>query len=525
MTPPSGWRSTMMLFGRVVITLFAFVLWATAVSAQPAPSSTDMAPSGASPSGTGQETADAEHAEVKVRDAPVYIVRTGRAGRSAVERAALATQGLERALESAEAHEVRIEPSGAETALFVGPHYIITLDIEDARRAGDDSLDVHAAQTADLMREALRRERQRSQIAKTVFSLSLAVFLGLIAIYLIGKLGQFARRLRTWLADESRSLPALRLQSSERGPAVLHSIASVVLPVGRLLAQGGIVYTWLVVVLSLFDSTRSYTDRLTGLLVAPLSALMGRVATSLPLVVVALTAGLALAVLVRFVGVYFEDIERGDADASWISPKLARPTSMLLRIGIVIATLAFAAPIVTGDPESALARTGIIALAALGVALVPVLATGAVGAVLVYRGRIRHGEHVEIGDERGRVVTVNLLDTVIESGDGVTVGIPHLLTLVRPTRRLGLAPRVHIEIHVASEHGGEALVATIRDAADSVGEGARVALVGRAAGSRRYRVSVKSADGDAESALLGAVVEALEDDAITVTGAKRGPGR
>src|SRR5690606_16388017 len=99
----------------------------------------------------------------------------------------------------------------------------------------------------------------------------------------------------------------------------------------------------------------------------------GRVATSLPVVVLVVIAGLAVAILLRVVGLFFEGLAEGTTSVAWLPPDLARPTSALLRTGMVVLALVFVAPVVTGDPDGALARSGLVALVALGVAGVPLL--------------------------------------------------------------------------------------------------------------------------------------------------------
>ena len=116
------------------------------------------------------------------------------------------------------------------------------------------------------------------------------------------------------------------------------------------------------VVLSLFEATRGYTQKMTGVVVAPLSQLMTRLATALPLLVVAALAAVSVFVLVRFVGLFFASVARGETPLGWLPADLAAPTSVLLRSGIVIAALVFLAPIVTGDADGVVTRVGIIAI-------------------------------------------------------------------------------------------------------------------------------------------------------------------
>src|SRR5690606_24627071 len=123
---------------------------------------------------------------------------------------------------------------------------------------------------------------------------------------------------------------------------------------------------------------------LTGIVLTPLSSLMARVAKSLPMLVVALIAIAALAVLIRFVELFFAGVARGETRLGWLPPDLAPVTSVLLRAGIVLGALVFAAPVVTGDQDDAFGKIGVIALAALGLSSTPVLASALMGVGILY---------------------------------------------------------------------------------------------------------------------------------------------
>ncbi len=195
------------------------------------------------------------------------------------------------------------------------------------------------------MRDTIDSERKRAAIAKSVFSISLLVFFGLIAFYLIGKLGEFAESAREFLDKRPDRELSIKVQKIEvMRPATLRSSAVMALSLGKWLGQAAIAYAWLVVALSLFEATRNYTQRLTGFVLGPVSQLMERVAMALPLLVVAGLAGMAVFVLVRFVGLFFASVSRGETPLPWLPADLAAPTSVLLRSGIVVAALVFAGP-------------------------------------------------------------------------------------------------------------------------------------------------------------------------------------
>ena len=144
-------------------------------------------------------------------------------------------------------------------------------------------------------------------------------------------------------------------------------------------------------------------------MLAPISALMGRAASALPVLLVAAIAELAVLLLVRFVGLFFSSVARGETSLSWLPIDLAAPTSILVRAGIVLLALVLAAPLVTGSDDGALSRAGLVALVVLGLSTMPLVACVAVGTAVVFGRRLKVGEYAEIGGRAGVVRALSLL--------------------------------------------------------------------------------------------------------------------
>jgi small-conductance mechanosensitive channel len=435
-------------------------------SAAPAPSASAAAPAPKRP-----------EAHAKIHDTQVFVIRVPRGDKTLDERAKVASEALTRAVETSGAEEVRVAQFGDAFVVYAGTIPIVEIRKDDAEAAGYGEAETFARWVAARSRTAILSEKRRSAIAGTVFSLSLLVFFGLVAFYVLQKVGEFFERARQWLIDNPDRIKGLRVQSQEViGTTALRGGALVTLLVGRFVAQLGVVYLWLVFALSLFETTRPYTEKLTGFVVTPLSALAARIGASLPLAVVAVVSGVAIYVLLRFVQLFFEGVARRQTVIPWLPPDLAAPTSVLVRIGILLTVLAFAAPIVTGDSEGTLARTGAIALLALGLSSTPLCATVIVGVLIVYGRRVRVGQHAEMGARSGKVVAVGLVDVRLLDADGCEVRIPHLLSLVHPTRLTGARPRVSVTLGAAPHHPPEEVKQVLTEAAERLGEKVHVEL-------------------------------------------------
>ena len=455
---------------------------------------------------------------MRVHEREVFVVRVPRAGQSAAERARAASQALDTIVEETELPEARVEEQGPLAVIFMGKTPIVTLGEEDAAAEGAVALRVHAASIATRAHEALRLERKRSAIATTVFSFSLLVFSGLIAFLLLRRIGVFEEKLRGWMDAHPDRLPALRLGKIEVvSPSAVRGAIAIASRIGHRFAQVAIVYAWLLIALSLFDATRGYTEKLTGFVLAPLSALMGRAGSALPVLVVGVIAALAVILLVRFVGLFFGSVGRGETKLGWLPSDLAGPTSVLVRAGIVVASLIAAAPLITGSDEGALSRAGVAVLVTIALACTPVLAGAAVGVPIVFGRRLRLGDFVEAGGRAGRVRGVTLLELRIEDAWGCEVRVPHLLGLWHPTRVVGRSPMVSIEVVVDSR----APAAKVRDAliagARNVSARAKIELLSLDADGARYRVSCPDEPG---ADLAVAIADALVSNEVALG---RGP--
>ncbi len=209
------------------------------------------------------------------------------------------------------------------------------------------------------------------------------------------------------------------------------------------------IYAWIIITLSLFEATQDYTRRLTGFVLTPLSALMGRVAVALPLVVIAIITALIVGVALRFVRLFFGSLARGETTLGLLPRDLAVVTGLLVRFGIVVVTLVVAAPLITGTDDGAISRAGVIALVALALASTPLLCNAAAGIAVMYGRRLRVNEHAAIGGRHGRVRAITLLEVVLEDADGSAIYVPHLHGLWHPTSALGASPPVVVEVVVA----------------------------------------------------------------------------
>ncbi|WP_438021356.1 mechanosensitive ion channel family protein [Sorangium sp. So ce315] len=454
--------------------------------------------------------AEQPEARVELLGRTVFAVRVHRGNISPPERAREAAKVLERAAEQKKIPEVRVAEQAGVAVVYVGESPLIHLGPEDAAAAGAATVTVHAASIAATVRDVLAKEHSRSQIATSVFSFSLLVFSGLIALLLLRKVGELVARARAWVAEHPERLPALRVRGIEMlRPAASQGALSVALGAAGVLVRVGIAYTWILFALSLFASTRDYSQKLTGFVLAPVSELMGRIARSVPVLLLAIIATIAVLVVIRFVGLFFGSVSRGETSLGWLPSDLAIATGVLVRFGILVAALLLAAPLITGTDEGALTRVGFVVLASAALASTPLIASAAVGLSIIYGRRLRIGDIADVGGRTGRVRELTLLEARLEDEDGCVVRVPHLLSLFHPTRIRGRPPLVSVEISVDPAADLERVRELLLRTGAGLGSRARAALVAIDEGGAHFRATIACDGDDVRSRWLTAVAQAL----------------
>jgi small-conductance mechanosensitive channel len=492
----------------------AFAL--AALSAQWPALAQTPAPSPEAAGAAAPASAKLAKAEVKLHETVVLRLRVDRPAQSAAARAYTASRALEHAFDAGSA-EVRVDSHGDARVVFVGDVPVIDLYEVDAQAEESASLDVYAANVAAQVRVALSAERRRSAIAATVFSISLIVFFGFIALYSLRKLGELASRARDAIAEHPERIAAIRVNTVRLiGAGPLRALLLGAVIIGRWALQVGVVYVWLVLSLSRFEVTRPYTAKLNHSLIDPLSSLAQRTLGSLPILVLTFALTAAVFVLLRFVELFFMGVSRGSERVAWLPRDFVAPVSSLIRVGIVVLAIVFAGSIVSDDPQGVLARLGGGVLLGMSLALTPLLCSIGWGAVLIFTRRVQVGHQVELGSYAGRVIGIGLLDTLLLGHDGTELRVPHLRALVTPLRLMDKPPRLAVTLCVSPQVEPSEVMELFSSALRTQGgvDDVLVELLHIDADGARYRASVPGRDERSPSELLLSLTRAMQREHI-----------
>jgi small-conductance mechanosensitive channel len=431
-------------------------------------------------------------ADITLRDGRVLTLHAGRDGVPAPVRARIASQALADALEGEPTAGATVETKDDTASIRVGKVLVLELGPEDVAASGGPGIAELARSSAAEVDRALRAERRRAQIAEMVFHVSLLVLSGLLAWLLLRKLGDLDRGLEATLRERRRRAPALRLRGVEVvSPEGVAGALAVSLRVGRVVLQIVVAYAWLVFALSLFPFTRGAGMGLGRVVLGPAAGTLARVGGALPVTIAALVAGALLWLALRAVRLFFESIASGETHLRGVPAELAVPVGQLLRIALVVLAAVFAAPVLTGSDDGMLASVGHAALLAVALAAVPALANVAAGLPRLLGQTYRTGHVAELGGASGVVRSVGLRDVEVEDATGRRVLVPHLATLVSPTRLPGLSSAARFDLSVDPSED-QSLVREIL--LRTGGPGTAADLVRLDASGALYRVSGPGAD-------------------------------
>jgi hypothetical protein len=129
----------------------------------------------------------------------------------------------------------------------------------------------------------------------------------------------------------------------------------------------------------------------------------------------------------------------------------------------------------------------------------------------VFGRKVRAGDYAELGGKSGRVRKITLLEVELEDDAGCELRVPHLLALVRPTRIIGRAPLVSVEVCIDPRAPQGKAYDALLGAARTLSSRAQVDLVSLDGRAARYRVTCEPKAG-----LSGAITEALAREQIAL---------
>lgn len=406
----------------------------------------------AAPSAEGVETEPAPASSpVRVHDHTALSFNVPDGPRAAAQRAAEASRNLNAIIDENVPGAVTVLMGHSAASVQVDARQMFRLVPQDALAAGESDLGEYAQQVQASLDSFLTKERRRAQLQRAVLSVSLVVFVGLLAYFFLRLVHRWTRAWEKRLLQVSGARHQRWLGlglSSERSRGVI----LVLLAAARFFVSGAVVYVFLLVSLSLFERTEAWRNQLASWVTLPLLALGARLLHGVPNVILMVVLFAVVQGGWRSLSLVFERAAVGEARLPGVRQNTVVPLRLLARAGLIVAALLLI-PLVTGYEGDLFTRVGFLLLGGLALGLVPLLATVCVGTYVLIRQEYALGEWVSLrtpgGHElSGEVTQVDFLHLRLVPEEGGEVRIPHLIALWSPVVHLPGAKRLVLSFEI-----------------------------------------------------------------------------
>lgn len=492
---------------RALLGAFVFAVTVTAfVGAQRARGAEDGSPSSKSELAQLQE----EHAaSVHDRLSPlVFRVAHGAAdARQRANDASVALRSsLEEPVEGERAAEVRVD--GDEATVIVLGRVVTTITSADAAASGS-TLEQYAAALETRLVVFVEEERQRS----TLQALALRVFLTVL-FFVVGFLTLRALRnaFARWGTSAEAGAPdavvlfGVPVLSSDARKA----LTAVALMAARWASYAGVALLVLAASLGQFERTRPLLGRGTAALLEPVWHGVNALIGALPGLLLAVVLVVVLRAALEFLRLLLEGVAQGRVQSRLVRPERAAPARVLVTAGAILLVAPLVAAAAFGRFGAPLEQLALAAGICAFVAVVPAAAAGVVGLACLWRGSVKPGDWISIGEVSGEVSSVSLLDFVVVPERSGTVVVPMLALLFRPLVR-STAARHELMVTVKRDRGFQEIVAALTQVARSVDDGGGGAAFVAARGDVvECRLFTATGSGDVRDALVRALLAAVE---------------
>ncbi|MHB1844400.1 MAG: hypothetical protein ACYCWW_06135 [Deltaproteobacteria bacterium] len=485
-------------------------------------------------------------AELRVHDRVGYAFTAPDGAHSAAERAAEASKNFEAAVDERVPGALAIDVLGDRATVRVGARPLFALVPADATAEGARNLPELATRLKPRLASFLTQERRRARLQRGVLGASLVVFFAVLTLLL---LRWIRRRFLSWeerISAGEAALPKqlawLRLGGQDGAPSLLlqsvraRGLLLLGVMIARLFAQALVVYLFLLGSLSVFEGTEDWRAALNVGVAAPFIGLAQRLGRSAPealllLIVVAVIRG-----GFRVSALGFEQLAKGQLHVAGVAPEKAVSYRLLARVALIVGALLLVPALLAGDESGLFPRVGLVAIAGIGLCLVPLGATVAVGVFSLLGGLCQPGDWIRVTLPGGRelvgeVTSVDFFHLRLVPKEGGEIRVPHLATLWHPLTRLRAERDLVVELTVARQPGPlqpllDRLAAAAQALASVEGLTAppELSLLELLPGEVRVRVALPLAHERARSALLVALAEAADGRGVAPPAAPEGAG-
>ena len=380
-----------------------------------------------------------EPIELVVANRPITTLRATAFGASPAERVEAITDGLEVMLQRGGPLVVSTRPIPEGLAILIDGKFLFRILLDDANREAGETPAMAADAAVRNLQQALDETREgrdsETMLKAAGYALAATLILAILLWVVLRVYAYVSRRIRAFIELRSAKL-APSWSTQVVGRSGIADLAVVPVKLAAWAAALLLVYEWAALVLEFFPYTRPWGEGLFDNLLDALGRFGRNILAAVPGLLFVVLIFFVTRFIVRLVRGFFDGVQAGRIQVTWVDETTARPTGRLLTAVIWLFSLVAAYPYIPGSDSEAFKGIGVFVGLMLSIGASGVVNQAVSGLMLMYTKALRPGEFVQIGDTEGTVTSVGFLTTRIETLRNVEVTLPNAYLAGNVTRNL-----------------------------------------------------------------------------------------
>jgi small-conductance mechanosensitive channel len=379
------------------------------------------------------QEAPRQSAAVVIANRTVIVLRGPIAGYSAEERVRNAIDRIETALDADPYARISFDDSEAGTRVLLGETlgYIVTkIDIDSV--AGETP-QILAKESAKRLERAIVERREQHSLRYLAIAAAYAAGASAVYAALLWLLVWGSRRLSGYVSLAAEE----KVRKLQIGNVRVFATRAVQV-LAWLLALMATVW-WLAFVLQQFPYTRRWGEDLQVNLLDMARQIVLAILGALPGLAFAVVIFFLARLLIRVAGAFFDRVEQGTLQLTWLDTDTARPTRRIFSIVVWVFALAMAYPFLPGAGTDAFKGLSVLVGLMLSLGGASVIGQAFSGIILMYMRIFRRGDYVRIGDTEGTVTELGMFATRIRTGMGEEIAVSNSTVLTSTTKNYSRA--------------------------------------------------------------------------------------
>jgi small-conductance mechanosensitive channel len=190
-----------------------------------------------------------------------------------------------------------------------------------------------------------------------------------------------------------------------------------------------IAYFYFTIVLSLYEFTHNWAEKLVSYFIDPLISVLLSIINYLPSLVFIIVIVIVTRYIIKFIHFIFSEIEKGNLEFPRFLPDWSIPTFKIFRFLIIVFAVIIIYPHLPGSDSKAFEGVSVLLGIILSLASASAISNIVSGTVLTYMNAFRLGDRVKIADTVGDIIEKTLLATRVRTTKNVEITIPNSIIL------------------------------------------------------------------------------------------------